>query len=609
VLEWTEGFSLLELLRARRELNADEVLRLLPQAADGVDHALNTGLKRLDLGLHQVFVHFAAAPVERVALLRQPVESWPSFTLKLNPLGITHELSLSETWAGAQTMVGGMAMPSNEAPDARARCIQALGAICYELLGGTLSPLAFGTPGSPRYTPLATLTEEGNNVLRRALDPSVSFPTAYEFYQTLNGLDGLEAKRHETKAATTAPRTTAPSPPTQPVPHGAPRQKVPVAFFSGLATVGLIAAVIYIISQDEAPKPPDEGNPTTKQAIEQEEDSPPITPGAESLTLAPEPEIAEPAPPTPPTRQEMLRTAAAAAEALEHESKWAEAIAAWVQIAKEYPDYEKGKAQLELVISHLLERPAAENANDFPALREPVTAAAELEVRSAMMFLGEMLRKSEPQAAFKWFDAAAKKGDLAALTQVGLMYSNGKGVEADLNKAIEAFREGSEKGHPTAKTALAECYLWGKNVPKDEARAVELLKEAVEGKHPLAMDLLGTCYHDGIGVKADYAEAFRLYSEAVELGHLDSLGNLGVLYVMGHGVRRNPAKAVELFKRGAEAGNAACMFFYAQCFESGIGIGQKNLLQAQSWYRQAAEAGNPLAAAWCREKGVPFKVR
>jgi TPR repeat protein len=382
-----------------------------------------------------------------------------------------------------------------------------------------------------------------------------------------------------------------------------------VAFFSGLATVGLIAAVIYIISQEEAPKPLDYGNPAAEQPMEQEEDSPPITPGAESLTLASEREMEEPATPSPPTRQELLRTASAAAEALENESKWPEAVAAWVQIAKDYPDYEKGKAQLELVISHLRERPAAENAKEFPALREPVTAAAELEVRSAMVFLGEMLRRTEPEAAFKWFDAAALKGDLAALTQVGLMYSNGHGVEADLNKAIEAFRAGSEKGHPAAKTALAECYLMGKNVPKDEATGVELLKEAVESKHPRAMDLLGTCYHDGIGVKADYGEAFRLYNEAVELGYLDSLGNLGVLYVKGHGVRRNPAKAVELFKRGAEAGNAACMFFYAQCFESGVGVGQKNLLQAQSWYRQAAEAGNPLAAAWCKENGVPFKVR
>ena len=104
-MEWTEGFSLLEVLRARRELEAVEVLALLGQAADGVDHALASGINRFDLALHQIFIHFPA-PFEKNALLHQPVTQWPEFVLKINPLGITRELSASETWSGQQTMVG-----------------------------------------------------------------------------------------------------------------------------------------------------------------------------------------------------------------------------------------------------------------------------------------------------------------------------------------------------------------------------------------------------------------------------------------------------------------------------------------------------------------------
>src|SRR5205814_249265 len=48
-LEWTNGFSLLELLRARRELSAEEAIHLLPPAAAGLDHALAAGLDPLDL--------------------------------------------------------------------------------------------------------------------------------------------------------------------------------------------------------------------------------------------------------------------------------------------------------------------------------------------------------------------------------------------------------------------------------------------------------------------------------------------------------------------------------------------------------------------------------
>ena len=64
VVEWTEGFSLLELLKARRVLQAEEALKLLSQAAEGIDYALGLGLSGLDLGLHQVQIHFSQ-PIEK----------------------------------------------------------------------------------------------------------------------------------------------------------------------------------------------------------------------------------------------------------------------------------------------------------------------------------------------------------------------------------------------------------------------------------------------------------------------------------------------------------------------------------------------------------------
>ncbi|MEO7318253.1 MAG: protein kinase, partial [Chthoniobacteraceae bacterium] len=156
-MEWTEGFSLLEVLRARRELEAVEVLKLLEQAAAGVDHAIGAGVKRLDLALHQIFIHFAA-PFDKHALLHHPVTRWPDFVLKLNPLGITRDLSASETWSGEQTVVGRPGGSTAASSDS-ARAMQSLGSVVYELLGGTLSPLASGSDLGSHYTPLANLSE------------------------------------------------------------------------------------------------------------------------------------------------------------------------------------------------------------------------------------------------------------------------------------------------------------------------------------------------------------------------------------------------------------------------------------------------------------------
>lgn len=57
VLEWMEGFSLIDLMRARRELPLREVLLLLRQIATAADVAAARGIKP-DLSLARVFVQF-----------------------------------------------------------------------------------------------------------------------------------------------------------------------------------------------------------------------------------------------------------------------------------------------------------------------------------------------------------------------------------------------------------------------------------------------------------------------------------------------------------------------------------------------------------------------
>ena len=103
------------------------------------------------------------------SLLHHPVTQWPEFVLKLNPLGITRDLSASETWSGEQTVVGRPSASTAVSSDS-ARAMQSLGSVVYELLGGTLSPLASGGDIGAHYTPLANLSEHGNEALRFALE-------------------------------------------------------------------------------------------------------------------------------------------------------------------------------------------------------------------------------------------------------------------------------------------------------------------------------------------------------------------------------------------------------------------------------------------------------
>jgi len=183
--EWTNGFSLLELLRVRRQLRASEAILLLRQAAAGVDYAVEQGLTGSQFGLEQVLLDFAE-PILKETLLRQAVSKWPAWTLKIHPLGWNGDLHGAETWTGNRTRAGGAA-GTPEGVDAPGGQVRALASILYELLGGMVVPGMQGGAGlvASRYTPLSPLTEKGNEVLQRALDPATSFASAQEFCEAL----------------------------------------------------------------------------------------------------------------------------------------------------------------------------------------------------------------------------------------------------------------------------------------------------------------------------------------------------------------------------------------------------------------------------------------
>ncbi len=610
-LEWTDGFSLLELLRARRELEAGETLALLQQAAAGVDHALDLGLGGLEFGLHQVFLHFSQE-IEKDTLLRAPLKDWPAFALKLYPLGFKTDLASSQTWAGAQTMIEGAAGAKTEGVEARPRYIQSLAALGYELLGGTLSPVALGGSASPRYTPLSTLSEEGNEVLRRALDPQRSFASAQEFCSALIELDGLQVRRHDSHAAEVVPSAPAA---TAPVAHGfqpslpSAKKKPPLALIGFVSAVVVLGGAGYFFMH--------QGGSNT--AAVPTEDSPSVTPDVTPDPPPPDPPTpppatpvpATPAPmtPAPPSRTDMLKASVEKAKKLEENGEWVPSLDAWMKIARDYPESGVAKNYLETLLNHLRDRPSPITFEEFSEMRGQINEAAELGILSAMLLLGDNLRKTEPKLAFKWFSAASERGDANAMTQLGFMYSKGGEIgPADFGKAAESFQAAADKGDIGGQFALGQCYVDGLGVTKDEKRGTDLLRIAADGGDARAMDILGNCYKHGIGVKADPAEAFRLFSLAANKGNFNAMANLGALYMTGIGVPANPKKAAELFEKGARAGDGACMFNYGQCLEEGIGT-KKNQLQSLNWYRKAATDGDKRAIDWCRQHNVPLTPR
>jgi serine/threonine protein kinase len=664
-LGWTDGFTLRELLRTRRELKPAEVTRLLDPAATGLDYALAANIESLELGLHHVLVHFPKRETAIEELLQQPVSSWPAFVVKINPLATWRDLFM-RNWAAGQTLVGGSSQEAHRSSAGRAGTIRALAAIAYELLGGVAA-----ASSTRDYTPLAALDEAGNAVLHRALFAPESFASAEEFMRHFSAPSAadIESAARTTSTPAEAPQNVGPAPLPEPVaepvssqptlvpvetvapvrhdrqqsssqPTLAPPEEEPVEIkprrspaLAWLAVLVVVtagfAAYHFTRSQPEptlipriTPSPTpyiaaQTPHPTIRPATPPLPTIRPSTPPLPTVraTTPPPPTIRPttpvpptpaPTPPPPPTRRELATTARQAAESLEARQANREALSAWLRMAKDFPEFDTGRVGLELLLNRLRRRPGGLTPAEFAAMQADIRPAAGMGVIAAMMILADELRPSDPAESFAWYCAAAEGGEPLAMTQAGNMLATGTGTAPDSRKAFQYFDEAAKKNEPNAIAALGEAYLLGEGVEKDEAQAISLLKKASEKGVPLAKNLLGLCYHKGVGVERNDREAFRLFTEAAERGLAEAFRNLGVLYMKGEGVVKNATKAVEKLKEGSLKGDAESMFLYAQCFDNGFGT-KPNPDEARKWFRKAAEAGHAAAAEWCRSNGVSFK--
>jgi len=269
------------------------------------------------------------------------------------------------------------------------------------------------------------------------------------------------------------------------------------------------------------------------------------------------------------------------------------------------------RKQLDLIISDFRndeEWPLSESK--FDDIEPELVKAAEIDISSALMFLGDHLHENQQYAlAFRWYERAAALTNVSAMTQVGLMLSNGHGVQKNSKASAEWFKKACEEDDPLGAYWLSLCYRNGIGVPKDESAAFKIMEESAEdSNHPDSIDLLASCYAEGRGTEKNLEESVRLYELAIDRGHTDSYAELARIYFTGgEGFARNGPKAMRLLLDGVEEGNTMCMYAYAYSLELGL-AGNKNPKSAEGYYKQAAGRGHEGAIAWCEENGVAYKV-
>lgn len=562
-LEWVEGTVLLDLMRARKALPPSEVLAILRPLAAGFQAIWTAGLPCPDISSHEVIVA-GANPREPVA---------DGALVKFNPFSPGPAAASPD--ATLVSSAFSMLRESGAFQGDEGRCtVYAVASLAYEMLGGVKSASPIPIPG---------LSEEANAALRRALDPTTSFESLEAFFSA------LESGCHRLTPAVP------PQPPKLPEapPRKASRPPVVLAAAGGILVLLAVAGAALFFLPKQGPSVASATPPTA----------------APSPTPPPLP-VSTPAAPTPaPTATpDPVESRLAAAREMAA-SDPAAALEALLELRKSFPEAPEIREALVEFASGIRSRRESLTPGQAAALREPLEAAASLDIVDAQILLGDELRDSQPKESLKWILAAAKNGDPDAMLKSGLMLSNGVGAGApDLREAAAWFQRAAEAGDPRAMFALSECYLLSKGVTRDPARALEWLNKSAASKNVEALNKLGDLHTKGIPgvVPVDLKKAFAYFSEAKDLGFAPAFGNLGALFMTAPEGMKDEKLAVDMFRQGADHGDPRSVYFYAVCLEDGLGELPKDPAAARPWYVQAAELGNPKAQEWCQKNKVPF---
>ena len=207
--------------------------------------------------------------------------------------------------------------------------------------------------------------------------------------------------------------------------------------------------------------------------------------------------------------------------------------------------------------------------------------------------LAEILRLPALQPA-DWKDlfALAGSGDPEAQYWLGSIYSAGRLLPLDKQKAAYWFQKSADQGY-----ARAEFLLCGSRAGHDELASERCLWAAAENGVPEAQFWLGVAFdqHLWFGV-TDEAAALKWFREAAEGGNADAQAELCKRYQTGEGVPVDFTRAAGWCRRAAEhvpdlGGASQGRNNLGILYEIGEGVPQ-DFVQAYKWLSLAGVKEN-----------------
>lgn len=193
-------------------------------------------------------------------------------------------------------------------------------------------------------------------------------------------------------------------------------------------------------------------------------------------------------------------------------------------------------------------------------LSKPTTLTAEELVQLAWQCYQEQ-RYNE---AFDYALQAANDNSLNAYYLLGILYSNGLGIEKDEHKAYETFLEGANQENGACQFMVYISLLTGTGVQKNLEEAYIWLAKSAYNQYPLGMRE----YAKGCIQIGNYQEAYNYFVKAADAGDDESKAWIGYCYENGYGVQRDIYRAKFIYHEEINKGSEQAKIFYENLLES-----------------------------------------
>lgn len=226
--------------------------------------------------------------------------------------------------------------------------------------------------------------------------------------------------------------------------------------------------------------------------------------------------------------------------------------------------------------------------------------AADLGDQNAMFELGIIYTdnkgvEANADKAITYYQRAIEQGSGRAAANLGYLYESGEGVTKDNAKALHYYKLSSDRGSATGQNNYASFLRYGTNVEKDPQAAYKLYLKSYAQGNTYAAENLGDMYYFGELGEPDYEKACHFYEQAVTRGATDALYDLAYCFVYGEGREQDVEKGLKLLERSVQVDNPEAMVELGYLYSDGELV-ERNVPLALDYLKRAYKLQSPRAA-------------